>query len=127
MISIFTDRGSGEFAKSLERTKEAIRFADRVLNRYGQKGVHALAQATPKRTGKTSESWGYRIVKGPTSTTIEWYNTNATPGYSPVAVLIQFGHGTRNGGYVNGVDYINPATAKIFEQLAQDLWKEMTK
>lgn len=97
-------------------------FSD--LDRYGRAGVDALAHATPVKTGLTAASWKYRVVKKPQGYTVEWYNTNAENGTS-VAILIQYGHGTRNGGYVQGRNYINPAIRPIFDQMADDIWKKV--
>ena len=94
------------------------------LDRYGQMGVNALASATPVDTGLTAQSWKYRIVKTRGRYTIEWYNTNVHNG-SNVAILIQYGHGTGTGGFVQGRDYINPATRPIFDQIADDVWRKV--
>lgn len=93
------------------------------LHRYGQMGVDALATATPVDSSLTANSWKYRIVKG-RFPGIEWYNTNVVAG-TPVAILIQYGHGTGTGGYVQGRDYINPAMRPIFDQIASDVWKKV--
>ena len=97
----------------------------RRLNEYGQKGVEALAAATPKATGKTAASWGYEIKEKLNGITITWTNNNLTSTGIPVAVLIQYGHGTRRGAYVQGIDYINPALAPIFSEIADSIWKEV--
>lgn len=94
------------------------------LDAFGQKGVDALASATPRESGETAQSWGYKILRGKGSVTIEWYNTNVHNG-SNIAVLIQYGHGTGTGGYVVGRDYINPAMRPIFDQIADDVWKKV--
>jgi len=94
------------------------------LNRYGQMGIDVLAHATPVDTGLTAHSWGYRIKKDRHGPTIEWYNRNLAND-TPVAILIQYGHGTGTGGYVAGRDYINPAIRPIFDQIADSLWKEV--
>lgn len=95
-----------------------------ILDKYGQKGVNALASATPKRTGLTAASWTYEITHNLESTTISWKNTNANKGVN-IAIILQYGHGTRNGGYVAGRDYINPAIQPIFDQMAVEAWKEV--
>lgn len=97
---------------------------DSILDRYGKEGVDALASATPRRTGKTAESWSYEIHGSGSSKTITWTNSNINNGV-PIAVIIQYGHGTRNGGYVQGIDYINPAIRPIFEQIAESAYKEV--
>mgnify|MGYP000450034768 FL=1 len=97
---------------------------DELLDRYGQEGVEALAKATPKDTGKTAASWSYTVTKGKETITITWRNSNIVDGV-PIAVILQYGHGTRNGGYVEGVDYINPAMRPIFERIAARAWGEV--
>lgn len=96
----------------------------KILNKYGEQGVKALAEATPKDTGKTAASWVYEIVDGNGYTSIVWKNTNKNKGV-PIAVILQYGHGTRNGGYVKGIDYINPAMRPIFDQIAENAWLEV--
>lgn len=95
------------------------------LDRFGQMGVRALAQASPKDTGEMGRSWAYRIVQNRGSVTIEWYNTDSPDGEN-VAILVQYGHGTGTGGYVEGRDFINPAMRPIFDEIAKQLWKEVT-
>lgn len=97
-----------------------------ILNRYGRDGVAALALATPEDSGQTARSWEYEIVKDSGSYRIEWFNTNIVDGVK-IAVLLQYGHATRNGGWVEGQDYINPALKPIFEKIANDAWREVTK
>lgn len=96
----------------------------RNIEAMAQEGVDALAEATPKDTGLTSESWTYSIARTSTSLTITWTNSNFNKGV-PIALLIQYGHGTRNGGYVSGVDYINPAMRPIFEKIEEYVLKEV--
>ena len=98
-----------------------------VLDRYGDLGVQALSLNTPKDTGLTSESWSYRINRDKGSTSIEWYNSNATRQGTPIVILLQYGHGTGNGGYVMGQDFINPAIRPIFESIAEAVWKEVVR
>jgi hypothetical protein len=97
------------------------------LYKYGEKGVEALAQATPIDSGKTAMSWDYEIHWSKGAFTINWTNSNMARERIPIAILIQYGHATRNGGFVKGVDYINPALTPIFEKLANDAWEEVTK
>lgn len=98
------------------------------LERFGAVGVAALAEATPKESGKTARSWTYEIIQLPGYYSIVWINTNVEePGHIPIAAIIQYGHGTRGGGYVQGRDYINPPMRPIFDQIASDMWKEVTK
>ena len=96
------------------------------LEYYGEKGVEALRAATPKDTGKTADSWYYEIKQGRNTTTISWCNSNESDGVS-IAALIQYGHGTNSGVYVTGIDYINPAMKSIFDAIAKECWKEVTK
>jgi hypothetical protein len=96
------------------------------LSRYGSLGVSALSNATPSRTGLTAESWYYEIVSRKGYYSIRWHNRNMHEG-RPIAILIQYGHGTGTGGYVQGRDYIMPAIRPIFDQMASDAWKEVTK
>lgn len=102
------------------------------LDKYGEVGVEALRAATPKRTGKTANSWSYEIKKSEGSVEIVWTNDNygyygGRDYYVPIAVLIQYGHGTRNGGYVKGIDYINPAMRPVFQKIADEVTKEVSK
>lgn len=116
----------GEWKKTryfLERLLHGDIYAD--LDRYGQLGVSALASATPVRTGLTAASWRYKIIEGKNGPTVEWYNTNIEANGTPVAILLQYGHGTRNGGYVQGRNFINPAIRPIFDQMADDVWKKV--
>lgn len=122
LISI-TNRGSFSNTEAfIKRMLHGDIFAG--LDRYGQMGVDALRAATPVDTGLTADSWRYRIVKTKSRYTIEWYNTNVHNG-SNVAILIQYGHGTGTGGFVQGRDYINPTTRPIFEQIAEEVWKKV--
>ena len=125
MISV---KHSGSF-KNLERflhKNEKIDL-DKYLEMYGQKGVEALSAATPKRTGLTAASWDYVIEKGDKQTTITWVNNNIVDDWYNVALMIQYGHGTRAGVYVEGIDYINPAIRSIFDEMAEEIWKEVTQ
>ena len=97
---------------------------DSVLTDYAQKGVQALEDATPRRTGLTALSWSYEIERTADSITITWTNSNFNKGV-PIALMIQYGHGTGTGGYVPGVDYINPAMKPIFEEIEQRVMKEV--
>ena len=96
------------------------------LYKYGEEGVRALSEATPIDTGKTATSWNYEIHWSKGVFTINFTNDNVVKGL-PVAILLQYGHATRNGGFVQGIDYINPALTPVFEKLANDAWKEVTK
>lgn len=112
--------------------KESDSFFDEVkrklylmrLDKYGEEGVKALREATPVRTGLTRDSWSYEVVSSKYGYKIVWKNSNVVNGVN-VAVLIQYGHGTRNGGYVEGIDYINPALRPVFEKIANDIWRKV--
>ena len=97
-----------------------------ILEKYGRLGVAALAMATPTDSGLTSSSWDYNIVNSRGSVSINWTNSNIVDGV-PIAVLIQYGHATRNGSYIQGRDYINPAIKSIFDNIADSAWREVTK
>lgn len=97
-----------------------------ILDRYGQMGLEALRGATPTDTGKTAESWQYGIEKGDGLVTLYWENTNVNDGVT-VAILLLYGHGLQNGGYVEGVDYVSPVMRPLFQKMAEESWKEVTK
>jgi hypothetical protein len=97
-----------------------------ILDSYGQRGVLALASATPVDTGTTSRSWGYTIKSGKGFASISWTNSNVVKGV-PIAILLQYGHSTRGGAYVQGRDYINPAIQPIFDRISEEAWQEVTK
>ena len=124
MIS-FTQKG--DFSKAmryLERIKEVARLG--IFDKYGREGVAALAAATPIDSGETAKSWFYKIERKRNSAAIVFYNSNIQTGV-PIAIILQYGHGTRNGGWVEGRDYINPAIQLIFDRLVAELWREETK
>lgn len=124
-----TAKSSGSFANTeafLKRMQNRMEF--RGLERYGAIGVAALQAATPKESAETANSWYYEVVSKPGYYAIHWLNSNVKePGQIPLAVLLQYGHGTRNGGFVQGRDYINPAMQPIFDQIATAMWKEVTR
>lgn len=97
-----------------------------VLEKYGQQGVAALSAATPIDSGLTSISWSYKIIQNDSNISIVWENTNINKGVN-IAIILQYGHGTRNGSYVSGRDYINPALKPIFDKMADAAWKEVTR
>lgn len=120
-------RQKGDFSKLtrfLERAKNLVHLSD--LDRYGREGVAALASATPVDTGKTATSWYYDIKINKESASITFNNSNIQNGV-PIAIILQYGHGTRNGGWVEGRDYINPVIQPIFDKIAEEAWKEVTK
>lgn len=95
-----------------------------ILEKYAEQGVEALSSATPKKTGRTAQSWEYRIDISKNKITIEWFNTNENKGV-PIAIILQYGHGTGTGGYVQGIDYINPAMKPIFDGIADAVFQEV--
>lgn len=118
---------TGDFKKLtsyLERLKETIKFG--TLDKYGREGVEALSKYTPVDTGLTSQSWEYEIIHEKDSASISFSNSNIQNGVQ-IAIILQYGHGTRNGGWVEGRDYINPAIQPIFDKIAEEAWKEVTK
>jgi hypothetical protein len=124
MITI-TEKGNfNNVTRYLDRLKKADLFA--VLNKYGTLGVVALSNATPVDSGATAASWTYSIVQRKGYYSIRWHNGNIKNGI-PIAVLIQYGHGTGTGGYVQGRDYIMPAIRPVFEQIAAEAAREVTK
>ena len=121
----FKQKGDfSKLTKFLEKTKEAVKLED--LDRFGKAGVSALASATPVETGLTAKSWYYKIERDNGSATISFHNSNIQNGV-PIAIILQYGHGTRNGGWVQGRDYINPAIQPLFDQIANEAWKEVTE
>lgn len=124
MISI---RQKGDFSKLngyLEKLKNIVRIGD--LDRYGREGVQALSSATPKDSGETASSWYYEITHKKESISITFKNSNINEGV-PIAIILQLGHGTNNGGWVEGRDYINPAIQPVFDKIANQAWKEVTR
>ena len=120
-------RQKGNFSKLtgyLERLQEVVKVGD--LNRFGREGVAALSSATPVDTGKTANSWYYEIENNNGSAKITFFNSNIQNGV-PIAIILQYGHGTRNGGWVQGRDYINPAIQPIFDKIAEEAWREVTR
>ena len=120
-------RQKGDFSRLtrfLEKAKETVKIGE--LDRYGREGVAALSSATPKDSGLTARSWYYKIEHRDGSVSISFHNSNIQNGV-PIAIILQYGHGTRNGGWVEGRDYINPAIQPIFDKIAENAWKGVTK
>lgn len=120
-------RHKGDFSKTtsfLKRMKENNFIKD--LDKYGQKGVDALASATPVDTGLTASSWYYKIKREDGRVKLNFCNSNIQNGV-PIAIILQYGHATRNGGWIEGRDYINPAIQPIFDEIANNAWREVTK
>lgn len=117
-------KGSTRKTESFLRRHKKIQL--KALDKYGELGVKLLSEATPVNTGKTAASWYYTIKETPTGFNITFNNSNVVDGY-PIAILIQYGHATKGGYYVEGVDYINPALDKVFEAIAHDAFLEVSK
>ena len=127
MSRIITFSEKGDFSKItsfLERAKETVNLG--LLDKYGRMGVEALSSATPFDSGETASSWYYKIENRKGSAAIVSYNSNMQNGV-PIAIILQYGHGTRNGGWVEGRDYISPAIQPIFDELKERAWREVTK
>lgn len=103
----------------------ASRHNLKVLEKYGERGVQALAEATPKDTGKTASMWRYEIQNTQNGFALNFVNDNVSQGWCNIAIILQYGHGTRNGGWVEGRDYINPAIRPVFDEIANKLWEEV--
>lgn len=122
---VVKQRGDFRHLEGFFKRIKQMRLRDK-LEKCGREGVDALAAATPVDTGLTASSWSYEIQMDESSYGITWVNTNVNKGVN-IALILQMGHGTRNGGYVKGVDYINPALKPVFDKFAEDLWGEVTK
>lgn len=120
-------RHRGDFSKTeryLKKVKEAVNFD--FLDKYGREGVNALASTTPVESGLTANSWYYKIERGDGNVKIVFCNSNIQNGV-PIAIILQYGHGTGTGGWVEGRDYINPAVQPLFDKITNDAWREVTK
>lgn len=120
-------RQKGDFSKATQYFAQ-LRKASKlnILQKYGQEGVNALSSATPVDTGLTAKSWGYKIEETKSATKLVFTNSNVNKGVN-IAIILQYGHGTGTGGWVEGRDYINPAIQPIFDKIADEAWKEVTK
>ena len=122
---MITIKHKGNFDKTtafLNKMKQ--RDVRSILNKYGKRGVDLLAAATPVDSGVTAKSWSYDIVVEKNRYEIHWNNSNVKDGVN-IAMILQYGHGTRQGGYVQGKDYINPVTQQVFDEMANELWGEV--
>lgn len=124
---MITFKQEGDF-KNLEKFLKRCNTVNigQLLDKYGKEGVSVLASNTPVDTGETANSWDYEIVQNGSKWSIYWTNSNVVDG-TVVAVIIQYGHGTKNGGYVEGRDYINPVMKPLFDKIANEAWKEVGK
>lgn len=120
-----TFKVSGNYKKTRKYLEKANKMKiNDILEKYGKQGVKALRESTPKDSGKTADSWSYEIKTDKNGPVLYWRNSNVNDGV-PIAILIQYGHATRTGGYVKGRDYINPAIRPIFDEIAESAWKEV--
>lgn len=120
-------RSKGDFKKADKYFKNLIKASRvEILEKYGNKGVAALSSATPVESGLTASSWSYRIERSGSRVAIYFTNSNINKGVN-IAIILQYGHGTGTGGWVEGRDYINPAIQPIFDELAEAAWREVTK
>lgn len=124
MIKIKHKGDFSKVTKYFERAKKGVNIHS--LDKYGQKGVEALESNTPVDTGLTATSWYYEIEKTNDTVRISFCNSNIQNGV-PIAIILQYGHGTRNGGWVEGRDYINPAIQPIFDEITKNAWKEVSE
>lgn len=123
---MITFKQKGDFRKAsqyLEKVKEKAKIE--ILEKYGEEGVSALSAATPFDSGKTASSWSYEVRRDGGSVRLEFLNSNINKGV-PIAIILQYGHGTNNGGWVEGRDYINPAIKPIFDKILENAWREVT-
>lgn len=124
---MITIRSKGSFSRSKRILKKMSQTEiEKSLAAYGERGVELLSSATPIRSGLTANSWSYEIENSSGSARIVWTNSNIVGEKYNLAILIQYGHGTGTGGYVTGIDYINPTLRPLFEEMANSIWKEVT-
>lgn len=124
---MITFKTKGDFKKItglIERVRDFINISD--LDKYGKAGVEVLSSATPKSSGRTSSSWNYKTIHEKNRVKIVWYNDNVNEDVN-IALILQYGHSTKNGSWVEGVDYINPAMRPLFKDIANNAWKEVTR
>ena len=120
-------KSKGDFSKTtrwFERVKESVHIG--MLDKYGRKGVEVLKAATPKDTGETAASWSYSITNKDGRATLSFSNSNFKGGV-PIAIILQYGHATKTGGWIEGVDYINPAIRPVFDEIVEEAWKEVKR
>lgn len=116
----------GDFKKTFKFLKamQEKKFLSN-LNKYGERGVQLLSENTPRDTGLTASSWYYKIEDDGETLTLTWYNSNVKKDYFNVALMFQYGHATKNGGWIEGIDYINPALKPLFDEMEKDIWEEV--
>lgn len=125
MIKLSVSGGFNNIEKFFKNVKTSNYGS--ILDKYGSEGVRLLSSATPIDSGDTATSWGYTIQRSKKGISIVWTNSSVGNSDTPIAILIQYGHATGNGGYVQGRDFINPAIKPLFDRLANDVWKEVIK
>lgn len=127
MRGLITFKQTGDFSKTTRflNTMSRGEYLTSQLDKYGRIGVDALSRATPVDTGKTAESWDYKIEQNDKGVKIVWTNENTT-NQIPIVILIEYGHATKNGGFVQGREFINPTMQPIFDELSERIWKEVT-
>lgn len=124
---MFEIKTNGNFSKTTDFLKKMLQPSKSIdFHRYGKEGVAALAEATPVDSGETANSWYYEIEEKDGMVSINFNNSHIQNGV-PIAIILQYGHGTGTGGWVEGRDYINPATQKVFDKIADEAWKEVMK
>lgn len=124
MIKVKTIGDLKPTMKFLKQCKRPIK--NEILHKYGKIGINALKNATPKQSGNTANQWSYSIEKNNDMVSLTFKNSNINKGV-PIAIILQYGHGTKNGGYVRGIDYINPALEPVFKRMSRELWREVIK
>lgn len=124
MITVTTKGDYKKLSSHLEKLKHVFKASK--LDKYGQRGVQALTAATPKDTGKTASSWSYEVIQNGKETRLVFSNSHVNKGVN-IAIILQLGHGTRRGGYVEGLDYINPSMRHVFTEMKDEIWKEVTR
>ena len=123
---MITITNKGDFAKTFSFLNSSKKLnVNSIMDKYGKEGVSLLSKSTPIDSGQTAASWTYKIETTKSRTSINWYNTNIVNGVN-IAIILQYGHGTQNGGYVSGRDYINPSLLPLFDRMTEELWKEVT-
>lgn len=126
-LDLISFRHTGDFSKTLSfLQKTAKGIPTSILEQYGREGVAALSANTPVESGLTANSWTYKTRSSGGVTSISWHNTNVVNG-TPIAIILQYGHGTQNGGWIQGRDYINPAIKPIFDKIQEQVWREVNK
>lgn len=123
MVSIHAPGDFNKTTKALEYMQSGRMFDN--LEHYGREGVDALSSASPVDTGRLSHSWGYQIGYTHETVSISWFTTDIENGLN-IAIIVQYGHGTGTGGWVEGQDYINPAMRPLFDRILNDIWRQVT-